>query len=227
MIHTTTTLLQAGTALLPVAISLYGHMSPMFLHFLFETWTGTHYKFDRRQPMALKIYNQAMLHPAPSGVIPLATFNWRCKEPHTQYFYGHSYTAPTPHKLILKWLGLTISNAIALHIRNAKQGFLSPPAEPFVEDLQPPTTCPVGGRIVRPLPGLTMPPLTSILVLTYFPHDTYRPLHTMTRPPRRPHCQTPTCLSMPGTHTRSAAAPTLMTQHALEQQCSHQPAILL
>jgi hypothetical protein len=47
-------LLRACTALLPVAISPYGRMGPMFLRFLFGTWTGPHYKFDWRRPMAQK-----------------------------------------------------------------------------------------------------------------------------------------------------------------------------
>ena len=105
--------------------------------------------------MAQKMYNQAMLYPALSGIIPLATSNWRHEQPHTQLFYGNSYTAPTPYELILQQLGLAISNAIALHIRDAKQGSLSPPAEPFGKELQPNTTRPAGGRIVRPPPGLT------------------------------------------------------------------------
>jgi hypothetical protein len=117
-------LLRAGTALLPVAIGPYGRMGPMFLHFLFGTWAGPHYKFNRRRPMAQKMYNQVMLHLATSGIIPLATSNRRREKPHTQYFYGHSYTAPTPHKFILQQLGLAISNAIALHICDAKQGSL-------------------------------------------------------------------------------------------------------
>jgi hypothetical protein len=37
-------LLWAGTALLPVAISLHGRMGPMFLHFLFGKWAGPYYK---------------------------------------------------------------------------------------------------------------------------------------------------------------------------------------
>ena len=84
-------LLRAGTALLPLAISLYAHMGPMFLRFLFRTWACPHYKFNRQQPMAQKLYNQAILHPALSSVITLATSNWRCKNPHTQY----STTIPT------------------------------------------------------------------------------------------------------------------------------------
>jgi hypothetical protein len=151
----TAALLRAGTALLPVAISPYGRMGPMFLRFLFGTWAGPHYKFDRRRPMAQKMYSQAMLHLAPFGLIPLATSNWRREKPHTQFFYGNSYTAPTPHEFILQQLGLTISNAIALHIRDAKQGSLSPPTKPFDEDFQPNTTRPAGGRIVLPPPGLT------------------------------------------------------------------------
>jgi hypothetical protein len=148
-------LLRAGTALLPVAISPYGCMGPMFLRFLFGTWAGPHYKFDRRRPMAQKKYNQAMLHPAPSGIIPLATSNWRREKPHTQFFYRSSYTVAIPREFILQQLVMATSNAIALHIRNAKQGSLSPPAEPFDEDLQLNTTRPAGGRIVRPPPGLT------------------------------------------------------------------------
>jgi hypothetical protein len=105
--------------------------------------------------MAQKIYNQAMLHPVPSSIVPLATSNWRHEKLHTQYFYGHSYTALKPHEFILQKLGLTISNDVALHISDAKQGVLSPPGDSFDKDFLLLTARPVEGPIISPPPGFT------------------------------------------------------------------------
>ena len=89
-------LLQAGTALLPVVISPYVRMGLMFFCFLFGRWAGPHYKFDRWQSLAQKMYNQVMLHPSPSGIIPLATSNRRRKKAPHSFFMAIPTQPPPP-----------------------------------------------------------------------------------------------------------------------------------
>ena len=62
---------------------------------------------------------------------PLAMATWRKEESKHQYFYGHSYTCPTPKKYAFQGIGVAISNAVAIHIRDVKEGKLM---EPSAED---------------------------------------------------------------------------------------------
>ena len=120
-------LLKTWEILLPVAISPLGKWGPMFHYFLFGTWPEpTKYKFPKTRPNAEQMFHRATSHPAPRGIVPLATSVWKQNKPKYQYFYGHSYTTPTPHEFIHQQLGLAISDAIALHIRDAKLGTLTP-----------------------------------------------------------------------------------------------------
>ena len=119
--------------LLPVAISPYGRWGPMFHNFLFGRMKEI-YKFPKTRPNAEKMYNRAMNYPAPIGIIPLATATWKKEKPKQQYFYGHSYTSPTPREYAVQNLGLAISNAVALHIRDAREGLLVPPTHEDDED---------------------------------------------------------------------------------------------
>ena len=61
-----------------------------------------------------------MLH-APThiqqGIVPLASIRW--KQHRTRAIFGHSYTAPTPHEFLLQKMGLCVTKAFALHIRNS------------------------------------------------------------------------------------------------------------
>ena len=120
-------LLKTWEILLPVAISPLGKWGPMFHYFLFGTWPEpTKYKFPKTRPNAEQMFHRATSHPAPRGIVPLATSVWKQNKPKYQYFYGHSYTTPTPYEFIHQQLGLAISDAIALHIRDAKLGTLTP-----------------------------------------------------------------------------------------------------
>ena len=62
-------------------------------------------------------------------VSPLATSKWKRERFKHQPFYGHSYTSPTPKEYALQQLGIAISNATALHIRDVKDGKLVEPTE--------------------------------------------------------------------------------------------------
>lgn len=55
------------------------------------------------------------------GVIPTANTHSRRMEPKREHFYEKSWTCPTLKDFALQWLGLAISNAVAIHIPNAKK----------------------------------------------------------------------------------------------------------
>ena len=121
----------------------------MFDRFLFGTQPTTSHQFPTTRPNAEQMYTRAMTHPAPTGIINLATANWKQAKKKTSStsspFYGHSYTAPTPKEHILQQIGLVISDAIALHIRDVKLGNMTEPSDPYDEDfdhITPTTTAP-------------------------------------------------------------------------------------
>ena len=132
-------LLRTNRVLIPVAISPHGRWGPMFHKFLFGTMSDKPPSFSHTRPRARQMYERATSYPTPVGIIPLASSTWKAEKPKSQLFYGHSYTAPTPKEWLLRKLGLVISNSIAIHIRDAKQGTLVPPTSPLDDDFtQPP-----------------------------------------------------------------------------------------
>jgi hypothetical protein len=96
-------------------------------HFLFGTDFDTTYtyRWPLWRPYAALMQRRSITHPCPSGIVQRATACWKTSKPKSQYFYGHSYTCPTPREYILQQLGLAISNATAIHLRDAKQGNLT------------------------------------------------------------------------------------------------------
>ena len=65
-------------------------------------------------------------------VVGAIAATYDCKN---HYVYGHCYTSPTPKERALQQLGLAISNATALHIRDVKDGKLVESTEANDEDL--------------------------------------------------------------------------------------------
>ena len=123
--------------LIPVTISPYGSWEPMLHKLLFGKMCSEPYRFPATHPNASCMYKRAMSHPCPVGVIPLAASTWKKNKPKHQYFYGHSYTCPTPREYILQQMGLVIYNSITLHVRDTKQGTLVEPTDPDDEDSRP------------------------------------------------------------------------------------------
>ena len=80
------------------------------------------------------MYHKATTFPCPSNIVHTATTHWRHTKPKRQIFYGHSYTAPTPREWLLQKLGLEISNALAIHLRDAELGSLVKPTHEHDED---------------------------------------------------------------------------------------------
>ena len=60
----------------------------------------------------------ATQHPCPTNVVHLAEARWKAT-PSRRQFFGHSHTAPGPKEYFLQKLGLSITKAFALHLRNA------------------------------------------------------------------------------------------------------------
>ena len=119
-------LYNADEVFMPWAISPYGKWSPTIQHFFFGTAFETqfHYDWPLTRPYAAKMHQRSIAHPCPAGIVHLADARWRATKSKQQYFYGHSWTCPTPREYAHQQLGLVISNALALHIRGAKMGTL-------------------------------------------------------------------------------------------------------
>ena len=78
--------------------------------------------------------SRLLTHPSPVVIVNHATTQLNQTKSKHHIFYGHSYTAPTPKEYTLQKLGLVISNAIALHIRDTQFGQLVSPTNPNDED---------------------------------------------------------------------------------------------
>ena len=76
------------------------------------------------------------------GIVNMACANWTKTKSKQQKFYGYSYATPTPkeYALQLQHLGLAIGNAIAIHVRDAKQGRLVEPTDINDDDYSDPDT---------------------------------------------------------------------------------------
>ena len=116
-----------------MAVSRYGRWGPMFHNFLFGKCAEKYTYRDNRNA-ARKMCSQLLNHPSPVGIVNHATTQWNQTKSKHHIFYGHSYTAPTPKEYTLQKLGLVISTAIALHIRDTQFGQLVPPTNPNDED---------------------------------------------------------------------------------------------
>jgi hypothetical protein len=127
-------LLSNDKALIPAAISPLGRWGHMFHFFLFGRRRNPHPTFPATRPAAATMYRRISAHPCPNGIIPAATSTWKRHKKKREYFYGHSYTAPTPKEFALGKLGLAISNALALHIRDVKLGNLTEPTDETDDD---------------------------------------------------------------------------------------------
>jgi hypothetical protein len=57
----------------------------------------------------------------PLGILRTADANWKLNK--NRNFFGFSYTAPTPTIYTIQQLGLGITKAYSLHIRNASKQF--------------------------------------------------------------------------------------------------------
>ena len=105
--------------LLPFAIDPHGRWGPITQSFLSTSKTAskTPIRFPPTQPHALTMYSRATTHPTPTNILHTADEVWKLNK--TRRFFGHSYTAPTPQIHTIQNLGLGITKAFSLHLRNS------------------------------------------------------------------------------------------------------------
>ena len=128
-------LVKAGIVLIPMAIDPHGRLGPMFMNFLFNCMPRVPVTFRNNRYYAGVMYDRAVNPPCPTGILTTASIKWQQSKPST--FYGHSYTAPTPKEYTMGRIGLTITKAFALQIRNANQKFgTKPPRRNIVNSPQ-------------------------------------------------------------------------------------------
>jgi len=113
--HVIRQLVQAMIIMIPFAIDPHGRWGPMTHNFLFGHSPRRHMTFSRQS--ATEMYSRAYRHPCPLAIIPTASAVW--KHTKNRQFFGHSYTAPTPREHALGQLGLVLTKAYGLHLRNA------------------------------------------------------------------------------------------------------------
>ncbi|KAL7525545.1 hypothetical protein ACHAXR_001054, partial [Thalassiosira sp. AJA248-18] len=172
-------LYRTNRVLIPMAVSPYGRWGPMFHHFLFGSMPGNpQYKFPATRPAAARMFDRLQSHPSPNNIVGHATKQWKENKPQQQIFYGHSHTAPTPKEYTLQKLGLVISNAIALHVRDAQLGALVAPTDPYDEDFTPTQNPPATATVPTPVDGemAPLPPLVPPTAGFALAVDMTRPL---------------------------------------------------
>ncbi len=114
-------LLDKNMILLPFAIDPFGRWGPITRTFLTGNGTNTTYTFPVNRPNAATMFKRATTTPCPTGILRTADANWKSNR--TRTFYGFSYTSPTPSIHTLQQLGLGITKAFSLHIRNATKQY--------------------------------------------------------------------------------------------------------
>ena len=114
-------ILDANTILIPWAFDPHGNMGPMLQGFLFGRQAHTAISFPDSRPNATRMYNRATNFPCPLGIVPMAAAAW--KRIGKRKFFGHSYTAPTPTEFVLQKIGLAVTKAYSMHLRNAARKF--------------------------------------------------------------------------------------------------------
>jgi hypothetical protein len=71
----------------------------------------------RKRKCIVVDFKRATTSPSPIGILRTADSIWKTTK--QRPFFGYSYTSPTPTIYTLQKLGLGITKAFALHIRNA------------------------------------------------------------------------------------------------------------
>jgi hypothetical protein len=115
-------ILKKNMALLPLTTNPFGHLGPIFRHFLSDNQPAVPLTFPPSRPNARKMYSRLMTYPSSKGILTLTDHNWKTSPTHR--LFGHSYTSPpTPTIYTLQHLHLCLVKAFALHIRHATQLF--------------------------------------------------------------------------------------------------------
>ena len=144
-------LVRALIVLIPMAIDPHGKWGPLMDIFLFGYGGRKPINIPATHPHAAQMLKRATTAPCPSGIITTASVKW--KQARTRRFYGHSHTAPTPYEHTVQQLGLVVTRAYALHLRNStrKMGKHPKPSKGRTRRRTNPTTQPPGAQAPVPL----------------------------------------------------------------------------
>ena len=145
-------MIDKGIILIPMTIDPHGKWGPMLENFLFGYTPLTDPMFEPTQacprrrfaPHAKTMYELAMSPPCPTNIVTTACIYWQQNK--TRTFFGRSYTAPTPKEYLIGELGLGITKALSLHLRNSQRKL----------DQQPPSS-----NNSNSPPGLTHPSISG------------------------------------------------------------------
>lgn len=111
-------LLHANTILLAFVLDPHGRWGPILQNFLTTTTSSTtQTPFQPNRPNAQIMYTRATSYPAPTAILHAADTHWKLNK--TRRYYGYSHTSPTPQLHTIQQLGLGITKAFSLHIRNS------------------------------------------------------------------------------------------------------------
>ena len=105
--------------LIPMAIDPHGKFGPMLENFLFGYTPRKHLSFIHNRYYAAEMYARSLDVQCPHGILTTANVRWQREK--VRPFFGHSYTAPTPSEYTLGKIGLSITKAFALHLRNTNK----------------------------------------------------------------------------------------------------------
>ena len=141
--------------LLSFAIDPHGRFGPLTRAFLSSSDTPiAPIKFPRTRPHARTMHHRATTHPCPTGILQTANIHW--KHTSTRRFYGFSHTAPTPYIHMMQQLGLGITKAFTLHLRNCtKRDIMKRSPQPSAS-----TSNPLPPQHNTPTPNTHNPPQT-------------------------------------------------------------------
>lgn len=111
-------LLQANAILIPIVLDPHGNWGPTTQALLSTSKTTIPpLSFRSTNPNARTMHHRSTNHPSPTGILLAADAFWRLHP--TRQFYGFSHTAPTPQIHTIQQLGLAITKAFSVHLRNA------------------------------------------------------------------------------------------------------------
>jgi len=110
-------LLKQNMILIPIAIDPHGRCGPITENFLNLLNRDLNYTFPAHRPNAATMFMKSTHAPCPIGILRTADKVWKLSK--TRQFFGRSYTAPTPSIYTIQQMGLGITKAFTVHIRNA------------------------------------------------------------------------------------------------------------
>ena len=110
-------LINSNTILLPFVLDPHGRWGPIMQNFLTTSTSTTQLQFPPSRPHANTMYHRSTSHPAPTAILLAADSYWKAHK--TRRYFGFSHSAPTPQIHTIQSLGLGITKAFSLHIRNS------------------------------------------------------------------------------------------------------------